>query len=130
MISFPPLPRPSRPFVRPAAFPADNVMNITNCDGSPVDPKHHSLTIDDGFSEELYVCVPTSLDQYEITVGGGRSDVWNGEISWHIAEAATPEVAKYEGGCPYHMTLCPTPAPTVCNGNIFTVEMSDTYGDG
>jgi hypothetical protein len=110
-----------------------NDMRITECDANQtaVDPNHDPITLDDGYSQETYVCFPADLELYNLEVGGAY---WGNEISWRIVldegENATNETIWHEGGSPYYYSTCPTPSPTACPNLKYTIEMSDSYGDG
>jgi hypothetical protein len=102
-------------------------MNILNCRGEPMDAAHNPLTLADGLEAIHYVCLPLDMeDGYTLTVGGGS---WHQEISWNITNVASGD-RWHGGGSPYFYSSCPTPSPTVCSKNIYTVYMHDEFGDG
>mmetsp|Transcript_50888 Transcript_50888/g.100721 ORF Transcript_50888/g.100721 Transcript_50888/m.100721 type:complete len:575 (-) Transcript_50888:401-2125(-) len=117
-----------------------NDLRITHCDENRTayDPAHDPITLDDGFDKETYVCLPPDIEDqpYEITLNGGT---FQPEVSWNITypPEKNPDDDEFAsgtvwhgGGAPFFYSSCPTPSPTVCSGHSFTIQMSDTYGDG
>ena len=122
-----PCPGPGVPALSSAPTPPGNSMTIEDCDGWVLDPKF-PMTIEDGFNHTDTVCMPSDLAAgYTVGVGGGP---WTSEISWRIVGPSGGTWLEDTGeDGDYFLDQCPTPAPTVCSGEDYTVVMSDSFGN-
>lgn len=100
---------------------------INDCEGVPVDAAHPAFTLTQGFENVLPVCFPKpALQQYTVQVKDGS---WGSEATWQIKDSAGAQWLQGTG-TPFLLSTCPTPAPTGCPTSMFSINMSDDFGDG
>ena len=94
-------------------------LSATDCSGLVL---ASGITLGEGSTGVADVCIPSTVDGYIITAGGGNYD---SEISWTLIDQNN--VAVLSGGAG-QVAECPTGFS--CSGNDWDLHLADSYGDG
>ena len=107
-----------------------NEMSFLDCAGNVM---KNGISLIDGAFERRYVCLDSP--KFEISVGGGT---WGAECAWNVTDAAGHVL--FSGASPFDDDNCDAVhddktddapiSPCSSETELWTVHMSDSYGDG